>query len=616
MFTFRPNCTLPVAPGVFVNASNVRSTMEIIWSCIGIIILSTWSILHPNIPPDFRKQAKWQFYLQKLYSIARKALWMIVMFVAPEALTSLYAHKMFSARHNDAILKDLAADQQVPWSRTHTLFADMGGFAIYFSDEFSSEKEFYPPCQRKPTKEKLLKRLLRYFNKFYHEKNRKERLLKHLSRYFIGFKKEFSERANADKICKLLTRPKKDDHDFIERFELKQKFFFGWFGEFLWQRYPKHQRIAIGIKDRLKEDQITHGRLQTLAALSGDIWVLDSAQLIVAAKEGIIKLPKITKKELQDKSKSDALVKTLAILQVLWLIIQLAARRYYGLASAPFEISTVALSASTIILYILEWNKPKDVSVPIYVLANKVDYFPDENGSHETTTPQEVITSQEMSISQEKTIPQEKTVSQEEATSQEKTTSSERNIPEKTTISEKDFKEAFRKVFEAAPYIYLRFPIIPTKLYQIPSCAFHVTHDDSNNDDGSGNNGNSRNGNNKVWEKSALIAVVSILSFGGIHIFAWDFFFQTKIEQQLWRVCSVAATVLPLPYLATHYAFMKHGTNVGKTRIRQIRTIQGVLALFYVLARLFLIIESLRSLYYLPRDAFESTWSVNFPHWG
>ncbi|KAK4069691.1 uncharacterized protein Triagg1_6821 [Trichoderma aggressivum f. europaeum] len=132
-------------------------------------------------------------------------------------------------------------------------------------------------------------------------------------------------------------------------------------------------KIATDIKNGLKEDQITYGKLQILAALSGDMWVLDAAQLIVAAKEGIIKLPKITKKELLDKSKSDALVKTLAIMQVLWLIIQLAARRYYGLASAPFEISTVALSASAIILYILEWNKPKDVSVPIYVLANKVN---------------------------------------------------------------------------------------------------------------------------------------------------------------------------------------------------------------------------------------------------
>ncbi|PNP56620.1 hypothetical protein THARTR1_03316 [Trichoderma harzianum] len=575
MITFRPNCTLPGAPGGFVNASNVRSTMDIVWSCIGIIILSTWSILNPNIPPDFRKQAKWQLCLQKLYSVARKALWMIVMFVAPEALTSLYAHKMFSANHNHAFLEKLAAEQQVPWSRTHTLFADMGGFAIYFSDK----KEFYPLPQKKFPKENILERLLVYYNEF---------------------KLEFLDRMNANKIRQFITRPKKENDDFIDRFELKQEFFFGWFGSILWVKHTEHERIALDIKNGLKKGQITHGKLQTLAALSGDIWVLDSAQLIVAAKEGFIELPKITKRELQDKNKSDALVKTLAIVQVLWLIIQLAARRYYGLASAPFEISTVAMSASTIILYILEWSKPKDVSVPIYILANKVDYTQDENDFPETTTPQETITSQG------------------ETTSQEKTTFQDSSIPKRTTISKEAFKEVFKKVFKAAPYPYLRFPIIPTKIYQIPSCAFHVAYskDDSDSDDGNGNSGNSSNGNNWIWVKTAIIAVVSILSFGGIHIFAWNFFFPTKIEQQLWRVCSVAATVLPLPYLATHYPFMKQGTEVKNKKMHQIRTIQGVLALFYVLARLFLIIESLRSLYYLPRDAFESTWSVNFPHWG
>ncbi|KAL7911023.1 hypothetical protein GGI35DRAFT_446247 [Trichoderma velutinum] len=544
MNTFRPTCTLPGTPGGFVNASNVRSTMDIIWSCIGIIILSTWSILHPNIPPDFRKQAKWQLCLQKLYSVARKALWMIVMFVAPEALTSLYAHKMFSSQHNDTFLEKLAADQKVPWSRTHTLFADMGGFAIYFSDE----KEFYLPFQKKNPEENTLKRLLGYFKEF---------------------KSAFLLRTNGDTIRQLIMRPKRNNDDFIDRFGLKQEFFFGWFGSILWERHLEHESIAIDSKNELSAGQVPHWKLQTLAALSGDIWVLDSAQLIAAVKGGLIKLPKITKKELQDKSKSDALVKTLAIMQVLWLIIQLAARKYYGLASAPFEISTAALSASTIILYVLEWNKPKDVNTPIYIRANKVNY------SHETTE------SQERALSQE------------------------------TVVSQENFRKVFEKVFEVAPYPYLRFPIIPTKLYQIPSCAFHVAWKAQIN-----TNDSSENNNDNVWLKTTIIAVASILSFGGIHIFAWNFVFPTKIEQLLWRVCSVAATFLPLPYLATHYPFMKDGTGVENKKIHQIRAIQAVFAFFYVLARLFLIIESLRSLYYLPREAFESTWSVNFPHWG
>lgn len=248
MNTFRPNCTIPEAPGVFVNASNVRTTMEIIWSCIGIIILSTWSILHPNIPPDFREQAKWQLCLQKVYSIARKTLWMIVMFVAPEALTSLYAHKMFSANHNHAFLENLAAKQQVPWSRTHTLFADMGGFAIYFPGEPFHEKEIYPSFQKTVPMKNVLERLLGYYNEF---------------------KSAFFNRMKM--IRQLITRPKKENDDFIDRFALKQEFFFGWFGTILWEKYTEHEEIALKIKNELEDGQITHGKLQALAALSGDI---------------------------------------------------------------------------------------------------------------------------------------------------------------------------------------------------------------------------------------------------------------------------------------------------------------------------------------------------------
>lgn len=199
MITFKPNCTFPdESPNGFVNGPNIRSTMQIVWSCVAIIILSTWSILHLNIPPDFREQNAWQSCLQKLYSTSRKALWMIVMFVAPEGWTSLCALKRFTARHNNKILEDLANQQEVPWSRTHTVFADMGGFAICFSD-----KELYSTPQKKPS-------LLQDFRES-------------LSIIFQKIK----EGKISQTVRLLRTEP-----DFIERFDCKQRLFFGWFGKY------------------------------------------------------------------------------------------------------------------------------------------------------------------------------------------------------------------------------------------------------------------------------------------------------------------------------------------------------------------------------------------------
>jgi hypothetical protein len=50
MKTFQPNCTFPPPGPTFVSGPNVRSTFDIVWSCLSVIILSTWSILHLNVP--------------------------------------------------------------------------------------------------------------------------------------------------------------------------------------------------------------------------------------------------------------------------------------------------------------------------------------------------------------------------------------------------------------------------------------------------------------------------------------------------------------------------------------------------------------------------------------
>lgn len=506
MISFKPNCTFPDGtPSGFVNNPNIRSTMQIVWSCIAIIILSTWSILHLNVPLDFRRQNGRQMFLQRLYLTSRKVLWMIVMFVAPEGWTSLCALKMFTARHNNEILEELAKKQGVPWSQTHTVFADMGGFAICFSDR-----------ELRPTPE--------------HDTDSLEDL-------------QNSESTNSRRgICQIIKSLRREP-DFVERFQLRQRLFFGWFGKLQWKQYEKHVQIAHSIKDKLSEQgNVATWKLQNLAALSGDIWVLDSAQLIAAVEGGIVKLPNITKKEIDDRSKSDALVKILAILQVLWLVIQLAARKYYGLVSTPFEVGTVALSASAVILYIIEWHKPKDVHAPIYIRAEKLD-------------------------------------------------DSER------------FEDTFYNVFETAPYPVVPFSIIPTRVYHVPNCVFHWTpkgHDHF-----------------KVWVRGGFITGVTILSFGGIHLFAWNFQFPTGVEQMLWRICAIGAILLPIPVAIAHSPFTTQRVNgMNSFTIRLMESIQIPFAVFYALARLFLIVESVRSLYFLPAEAFVSTWSANFPHWG
>lgn len=82
-----------------------------------------------------------------------------------------------------------------------------------------------------------------------------------------------------------------------------------------------------------------------------------------------IEFPTLTKEDIEDKSKSDALAKGLVILQTLWFIIQCIARHIQGLAITELEIVTLAFCSLNGAMYFFWWHKPLDVQrrVPVYL---------------------------------------------------------------------------------------------------------------------------------------------------------------------------------------------------------------------------------------------------------
>jgi hypothetical protein len=116
---------------------------------------------------------------------------------------------------------------------------------------------------------------------------------------------------------------------------------------------------------------------QNLAALQGNIWILDANQLYLAWGCGIIKpLPDASKDDLKDRDKSDALVILLAIIQLFWLIAELITRKIKGLPSSQFEIVTLAFAACSITSYMLVLPKPKGVDVTQKVRASQYPTAP------------------------------------------------------------------------------------------------------------------------------------------------------------------------------------------------------------------------------------------------
>ncbi|KAH8164088.1 hypothetical protein CIB48_g4146 [Xylaria polymorpha] len=75
----------------------------------------------------------------------------------------------------------------------------------------------------------------------------------------------------------------------------------------------------------------------------------------------------ISESDIEDKSKGDSLVKTIAVLQALRLALDCIARSTQQLAISTLEIATLAYLPCSLLAYYFWWCKPLDVQAPIPV---------------------------------------------------------------------------------------------------------------------------------------------------------------------------------------------------------------------------------------------------------
>ena len=101
------------------------------------------------------------------------------------------------------------------------------------------------------------------------------------------------------------------------------------------------------------------------------IGVLSPERLAALSADRLIKFPTITEEEIEDRSKGDALSKTLVLGQTSWFIAQCITRKAEGLVMTELELVTLAFAALNSFMYFFWWNKPLDVrtTVPVYRLS-------------------------------------------------------------------------------------------------------------------------------------------------------------------------------------------------------------------------------------------------------
>jgi hypothetical protein len=94
---------------------------------------------------------------------------------------------------------------------------------------------------------------------------------------------------------------------------------------------------------------------------------LTTDELLRFVRMGSVDMPVISEAEIQDRSKGDGLSKGIALVQLVWFVIQLIARYVQNLPITLIEIDTLAIAALTCVAYGLWWKKPKDVGCPYIV---------------------------------------------------------------------------------------------------------------------------------------------------------------------------------------------------------------------------------------------------------
>lgn len=100
-------------------------------------------------------------------------------------------------------------------------------------------------------------------------------------------------------------------------------------------------------------------------------------ELLEFLKADSVHMSMVSEKDLDDRNKGDWLSKTVAVLQLAWFVIQLAARGFGQLPTTQLEIDALSISILSCFTYAFWWHKPKDVHCPVPVYWKEPGEFPE-----------------------------------------------------------------------------------------------------------------------------------------------------------------------------------------------------------------------------------------------
>ncbi|CAG8032567.1 unnamed protein product [Penicillium olsonii] len=289
---------------------------------------------------------------------------MIISLFAPEFILG----QAWSNRRSAILLEDqfekYQREDNVPWSRSHIHYANMGGFTIQFIG--SMNKQNMEPYNPNTTPGHLPRRHSAWFDSDTLQ----------IDSWTVdnppsGYR-PLPERArnSLDSVFR--------DNFHMPMIRKSKLQALEWTPDYLNARNAK-RAISIVSPDHFTNEKERQWFLTGPGAgswlcniiyLCGDIWVLDANQLLLARKLGIIeRLPSLSNESLNDRNKNSLIITILALGQILWLLIQIIIRFTQDLPTSQLELLTLAFAICSVFTYILLIDKPKDVQTSCTINA-------------------------------------------------------------------------------------------------------------------------------------------------------------------------------------------------------------------------------------------------------
>ena len=295
-------------PTAWANDPSGRGTENILYSCFNTLFLCAWTAFHPNI----------HFVDSTFWSLLRRLRWMFIAIVLPEAVLLSAWSQWWAAKDLRDEINRLG--QQISGPTQFTTFAKRG----------CSECVACNPC---------------------------EKLKESLDGHFDG-PLEGTIRRQKHEHCECLDGFRTDDdapNDATVEFN-------------------KHPDVHANLVDKPKAFA-PWTMEQAFLAVSGGV-AIDTSQfwhrpymsltpngVVLLAEIGL--LPRLSKQDVQDRSRADAIAKSISCLQAMWFFIQGVARVCAGLPLTLLELHTMTHIICVLAMYAIWFRKPYGVTSPM-----------------------------------------------------------------------------------------------------------------------------------------------------------------------------------------------------------------------------------------------------------